>query len=183
MHRLTLLLAAALTTMVVSGCASAHAKSAPDAPALDTPPPPPRVVEPMNPPVVPLAEEPAHQPAPSIPRRPLPPVKPEPGKPDAPPPEPSKPADEPARPPTTLQTTPAGAEGELERTIRAILLRATGDLDRVDYRRLNAEARTQYDAAKRFVTQAQDALGAKNLVFAKTVAEKAAGLAAQLAGK
>ena len=57
------------------------------------------------------------------------------------------------------------------------------DLNRIDVRGLNADARTQYNTAKRFVTQAEDAMRAKNLVFARTVADKAAALAAQLGGK
>ena len=39
------------------------------------------------------------------------------------------------------------------------------------------------DTAKRFVTTAEDALRTKNLVLARSVADKAATLAAQLAGK
>jgi hypothetical protein len=53
----------------------------------------------------------------------------------------------------------------------------------VDYRALNADARIQYDQAKRFVRQADDAIRTKNLVFAKNLAEKAATIAAQLAGR
>jgi hypothetical protein len=100
--------------------------------------------------------------------------------------EPPKPVEEPPKPPTpttTLQTAPTGTEGENERTTRTLLTRATTDLNRIDYRALNADARTQYDTAKRFVTQAQEALRAKNLVFARNLADKAAALAAQLAGK
>jgi len=84
---------------------------------------------------------------------------------------------------STLQTKPAGEEGDVERGIRSTLTRATTDLNRVDYRTLNTDARAQYDYAKRFVRQAEDALRQKNLVFAKTVADKAAALAAQLAGR
>ena len=57
------------------------------------------------------------------------------------------------------------------------------DLSRIDYRLLNADAKTQYDTAKRFIRQADDAMRAKNLVFAKSLADKAAALAAQLGGK
>jgi hypothetical protein len=53
----------------------------------------------------------------------------------------------------------------------------------VDYNRLNADARTQYDQAKRFASQADEALKARNLVFASYLADKAAALAAQLAGR
>ena len=71
----------------------------------------------------------------------------------------------------------------IERSIRASLQRASADLNRVDYRALNADARTQYDTAKRWVRQADEAIRAKNLVFAKSIAEKAATIAAQLAGR
>ena len=71
----------------------------------------------------------------------------------------------------------------MERTIRTVLARATADLSRINYRTLNADARMQYDTAKRFVNQAQEAVRAKNLVFAKNLADKAALLAAQLAGR
>ena len=99
------------------------------------------------------------------------PPKPEPPKVE-PPAEPPKPVEEPLKTPSTLQTTPATAEGEVERTIRASLQRANADLNRIDYRVLNADAKTQYDTAKRFIRQADEALRAKNLVFAKTVADK-----------
>src|ERR1700730_6227199 len=108
--------------------------------------------------------------------------KPEPAKPDIPPVE-AKPVEEPPRPPTTLQTTPPTAEGEVERLIRMSIAKANADLNRVDYRALNNDARNQYDTAKRFIRQADDAMRAKNLVFAKSVADKAAALAAQLAGR
>ena len=159
-----------------SGCATTHAKAEPDAPPLDMPPPPPRVIEAADtepPPPIPLPEEPARRTPPATARR-LP----------TPPPaaEPPKPAEEPPKP-SPLQTAPAGRESEEEQRIRAQLMHATADLNRIDYRALNADARTQYDTAKRFVTQAEDALRAKNLVFARSVADKAAALAAQLAGK
>ena len=82
----------------------------------------------------------------------------------------------------TLQTTPAAEQGEVERAIRATMTRAGGDLNRIDYRALNADARTQYDTAKRFIQQAEDAIRMKNLPFAKNLADKAAVLAAQLCG-
>jgi hypothetical protein len=137
-----------------------------------------------------LPEEPAH----SAPPRTRAPQRTEPArtepKPDAPktdvPAEPPKP-EEPQRPitlpPTALQTTPAAAEGEVERAIRVTLSRATTDLNRVDYRGLNKDARNQYDTAKGWAQKAEDAMRAKNLLFAKTLADKAADLAAQLAGR
>ena len=175
---------------LAAGCAHAQAKTTPDMPALEMPAPPPRDVEPNEaeaPQPVPLVAEPARN-TPARPRPAAPPPKLEPPKAEPPKPEPApvevpKPAEEPAKALTTLQTTPATAEGEVERGIRVSLLRATADLNRVDYRALNADARTQYDTAKRFLRQADDAMRMKNLVFAKNLADKAATLAAQLAGR
>ena len=183
----------------LSGCATTHANTAPDAPPLDMPLPPPRAVEAADvepPPPIALPEEPGRRTPPSNTRRtPTPSPRPDatktdPSKPDVPaaspaPVEAPKPAEEPPKPPAppTLQTAPAGREGEEEQRIRAQLQRATTDLNRIDYRALNEDARTQYNTAKRFVTQAEEALHAKNLVFARSVADKAAALAAQLAGK
>jgi len=61
--------------------------------------------------------------------------------------------------------------------------RASGELNRIDYRTLNADARMQYDTAKRFIQQADDAMKAKNIVYARSLADKAAAIAAQLAGR
>jgi outer membrane biosynthesis protein TonB len=173
---------------LASGCIHAQAKAAPDMPPLEMPAPPPHDVElpsAETPQTAPLVPEPARN-APARPRAAAPPVA-EPPKPVVEPPkpvaEPPKPAEEPSRPPSTLQTTPAAAGGEVERAIRATLAHATSDLNRIDVRGLNADARTQYNTAKRFVTQAEEAMRAKNLVFARSVAEKAAALAAQLAVK
>jgi hypothetical protein len=173
--------------VLLTGCAHAQAKTTPDAP-LDMPAPPPRDVAPNEaeapPPPVTLVPEPVRS-APARPRpAPREQPRPEPPKPDAPPSlEPAKPAEEPARPATTLQTAPATVESEQERAIRATLARATSVLNRVDYRALSADARTQYDAAKRFIQQAEEAMRTKNLVFARTIADKASVLAAQLGGR
>ena len=176
-----------LLACCAGGCARARAKTASDTPPLDMPPPPPRIIEPTAtdlPALVPLpvSQEPARR-APSRTTQPPRPgaPKPETPKPEAPA-ELQRPAEEAPRQ-TVLQTTPAGKEGEVERTIRAMLDRATADLNRIDYRRLNADAQTQYNTAKRFATQAEDALRVKNLVYARNLADKAATLAAQLAGR
>lgn len=186
-----------VAALLVSACASAQAKTAPNSPPLEVPAPPPRDVEPNDvevPPPVPLVEEPARRaPArpPATPGRGQPAPRAEAPKPAEPPKvepappvvEAPKPAEEPPRPPTTLQTTPAAAEGQVENAIRNELARATADLNRIDYRALNSDGRTQYDQAKRFITQAQEALRTKNLVFARNLADKAAALAAQLGGR
>lgn len=68
-----------------------------------------------------------------------------------------------------------------ERDARDKITRAARDLGRVDYGKLNADARAQYDQSKRFMEQAQQALKDRNFVFASTLADKAAALAAGLA--
>src|SRR5262245_37484029 len=185
-----------LAALLASGCARAQAaKTTPDGPPLDVPAPPPRDVElpgtEVAPAPVPLPTEPARNAPPTTRTRPPAPreTRPEPPKTEPPkvetPPEAPKPAgtnDEP-KPPSTLQTKPASEEGEVERTIRLTLTRATNDLNRVDYRTLNTEARAQYDTAKVFIRQAEDLVRQKNLFFAKIQADKAATIAAQLLGR
>jgi uncharacterized protein (DUF885 family) len=64
------------------------------------------------------------------------------------------------------------------------MLQAAGaDLNRIDYRRLSPDTQLQYDTAKGFIRQAEDALRSRNLMFAQTMAEKAATLANQLLGQ
>jgi hypothetical protein len=182
-----------LAAVVASGCAKAQAaRTTPDGPPLEMPASPPRDVETTEveaPPPMPLPQEPARNAPPRTPRTAPPQPRPEAPKPEppkaeppAPAPPPAPPVDEP-RPPSTLQTKPAGEESDVERGIRATLTRASGDLNRVDYRTLNTDARSQYDSAKLFIRQAEDAVRKKNLEFAKAVSDKAAALAAQLAGR
>jgi hypothetical protein len=167
-----------------AGCARARANVIPSLPPLEVPAPPPRVLIPVE--VLaegqepePTPEEPLQLPAPVPPRRTTPPAAP------AQPPKVAE--EEPPQPvpaaPTALQTTPPAVQGEAEKAIRTTMARASGDLNKVDYRALNAGARTQYDTAKRFIEQADDAIRLKNLLFAKNLADKAAVLAAELLGQ
>jgi len=187
-------LVALLATSALA-CASAHAKSPPETPPLDMPAPPTRMVDPpdsgQQQPLG-LMDEPARHTEPATLRRqPTPPrqdaTRQEPAKPEpAPPPPPveaAKPTEDGSKPPPTLQMPPAGNEADVDRNIRAQLTHATADLNRIDARTLNTGARMQYDTAKGFVRQAEQALSEKNLVFAKSLADKAAALAAQLAGR
>jgi hypothetical protein len=45
---------------------------------------------------------------------------------------------------------------------------------------LSGDSRTQYDAARRFVEQSEEALKVRNLVYASKLADKAAAMAAVL---
>lgn len=187
--RLCALLPVCICAFLVSGCFRAQARTTPDMPPLDVPLPPPRLVEAAEtepPEPVTLMPEPART-APVRPRgtpstQPGEASKPELPKADAA--AEAKPGEELKIPAgTSLRTTPTAQEGEVERRIRGLLLEATGNLNRIDYGRLNADAKGQYDSAKGFVRQAEDALRSKNLVFASYLADKAATLAAQLRGR
>ena len=191
-REVVLMLVTAASGAMLSGCLHASAKTLSDAPPLSAPPAPPRVIEtvdaaPVAP--LPLVEEPPRQPirpatgttpAPrtaAAPARAQDPPRSEPPASDSP-----TPVAEPAKPAPTLQTTPAGAEAEVERAIRSVIARTTSDLNRVDYRRLNQDGRTQYDTAKRFIQQAEEALRPpRKLEYARNLVDKAAALAAQLA--
>lgn len=172
-----------------SACFGAQAKTVAVAQPLQIPEPPPRVVEVSNPelpPPVPLPEEPVRTPPSAVrttPTRASDTPRPvEPPKPDVPA-DAGKPAEDPARPPTTLQTTPTQQEGEQERRIRVRLSQAASSLNRINYQALNTDGRMQYDTTKRLINQAEEAVRAKNLVFASSVADKAAALAAELSGR
>jgi hypothetical protein len=176
-----------------AGCMRLSARTAPEPPPLDMPLPPPRVIETATsspPPPGTLVDAPASG-APSS-RRPPPRVeapKPEPTKPEPPAPvaEVPQPPQEPPRTPpgTTLQTTPPAREAALEKEIRGMLERAAANLSRVDYQKLNPDARAQYDQAKNFAVRAEDSLRSidKNLVFAQQLAKNALDMAVQLAGR
>jgi hypothetical protein len=179
-----------LLAAVAMACAPARVRTEPQGPALDAPVPPAHVVVPAeDPPATPASPASGAKPAPRVTRTPLrtPPAKTDKTakpdntqKPDPGAPAPVKPAAEeaPQTASTTLQTT-ANVDEE-ERKIRALLARAASDLGQVDVRTLTADRKSQYDTAKRFAEQAEEALKSKNVVFAKQLADKAATLAALL---
>ena len=62
-------------------------------------------------------------------------------------------------------------------------VRAAADLNRVHYQALGDDRKINYEEAKVYLKQAEDALRDKNLLFARTVADKAERIAAQLSGR
>lgn len=144
------------------GCAKANVQTVADGPPLSVPAPPPRVV---------VSEPPSVEPPPPVAAR-------SPARPPV-----SEPEAKPAEPPRTLRPGPSTADATEERRVRDLLARAARDLARIDYRTLSSGGRTQYDQSKRFSDQAETAIKARNLVFAQTLAEKAATLAAGLSGR
>lgn len=137
----------------------------------------------MPPPAELVEEPPKHSPAVGAVRRPQTPVRTEIPKPEPSPApaEPSKPVEEPQRP-LTLQMPTVGTDKQITQAVHEQLTRAGRDLNRIDVGRLDPSAKTQYDTAVGIIRQAREALDARNLVFAKSLADKAVALAAQLAG-
>jgi hypothetical protein len=175
-----------LAAVLAAGCAKAKPPVLPDGPALAMPLPPPRVFAPVEEPIAvpPTVPEVATSEPPKPTQRP-PARRPSPPPAAAERPEPEAPAPVatvPVEPPRELRPGSSTADAAAERQVRDLLQRASRDLNRVDYRRLSNEGRSQYDQAKRFSDQAEQALKERNFVFAATLADKAATLASQLGG-
>lgn len=183
--------------MSAAACAKAQAKAAPDGPPLAVPNPPPRVLAPVDEPLA--SAPPPESPPATAPRAPARPVvrrpnasvpTPEQEQPKTETPAPTTPpaATAPATPPVTeppreLRPAKSAADPAEEQKVRVVLQRAARDLKNVDYRKLSVEGRSQYDQSKRFSDQAEDAIRDRNYVFATTLADKAAALAAELLGR
>jgi hypothetical protein len=183
MSRLACLLFVALA-VAASGCVTAQATGEPGGPALAPPDPPPHTVIPVT-----IVEPPPAQPASDLPDAVISPASgvktPRSGggssdKSGAKPPDavPAQPAAPPAPP---LQTTTF--VDETEKAIRDRIGQARFKLGQVNQATLDADRRLQFDTAKRFLEQAEDALKVKNLLFAEELTNKAATLAEALAKK
>ena len=153
-------------------------------PDLVPPPPPPRIVETyadeLGAATEPAGSEAATPGARNIAKPPVTPpatAKPEIAKPEPARTESEKPASQP--PALTLKPAP-GSQSTTEASIRSLISNASRDLSRVNYGTLNQDGKAQYDMAKRFMQQAEDALRGGNLVFAGKLADKAATMAAVL---
>ena len=171
-----------VVSAVASGsgaCALVQARTAPVEAPLDVPPPPPRTA------MVPTPDPtPATEPAVAPPAEPIPPV-PRPAEPAAriapttrePSPQTTAPAAPPPAPNLTLRPGGASTSTVSVEEVMTLIGRASKSLDAVPRHRLNEASRTQYDAARRFLAQAQAAVKVDNLVFARFLAEKAETLA------
>jgi type IV secretory pathway VirB10-like protein len=172
-----------VVAVLATGCAKVKAQVEPELPSLAPPPPPPRMVAVYEPEVesVPAVEpEPTETTEVPPPRPPRPPgnrndgaTRPEPAR--------AEPAARLITPPPALTLKPpSGTEAKTEASIRGLLDRAGQDLGRVNYAALDPDGRTQYDTARRFRQQAEEALKNRNYVFAGKLADKAATMAAVL---
>lgn len=169
-----------LTVSLVACAAKAQVRTEAEIPPLDPPPPPPRVVALYTP-----EPDPIPVPAPVEPATPARPptrsTRPEQrAEPSAVTPDPVENAARPAAPPSLTLTPTPGSESQTVTAIRDLLARATRDLGRVNSASLSGDGRAQYDTARRFIQQAEDALRTRNIVFAGKLADKAATMAAVL---
>ena len=177
-----LVLASALAASLAA-CAKVNARMPAPVVALEMPPPPARLLVPVEL-AEPVAEAapPPDPPAPAVPatrtressttarntnERPAQPTAPAAAVPE---PSPSAPV---------LQTQPDVSKVE-ERTIRA-LAAAERDLGRLRQDQLGANAKAQFDQAVGYIRNSKEAIRIKNFMYAEQLANKAAAVAALLA--
>jgi hypothetical protein len=169
-----------------SACTTASAARPIERPALEVPPPPPRVIAPLPlpdlPPVELMPEAPTNN-SPTSPRSRAKAERPEPPKPDPKPETPpvTEPPPAAAPPATPVLRTPEGADNtQLLNQIRTSIGTANSILDKVTYASLSQQLQKAYDEARLFAKEADIALNAKNLKYAKELAEKAERLAKEV---
>ena len=180
----------ALSLGLSAACATSRAETIRERPALDVPIPPPREITPLPAPQPPPPEPVADLPGASVstPARPRPQREPQ----TAPPRQEQKLEEtKPAEPPTSgppppvpqLRIPETGNTAQSVAQIRSIVERAKAILDKIDYGPQSDARKKQYEDAKKFATQAEEALKENNLVFAKDLADKAERLAKELQGR
>ena len=179
-----------LTAVSGAACVTARAATHADRPALDVPDPPARVVAqvPSPDPPLPALEVVDELPAgakPSSPTRTNKPAPKDPPKTEVKPdPPPTTEAPPPVQPPAPqLRMPEQGDAGAASRQIRDSVERTRRSLGQINRASLNGRRQSAYDDAQLFVKQAEDALNAKNLVFARELADKAERLAKELLGR
>ena len=174
------------SAFLATGCAT-RAKAAttvPDGPPLATPSAPPRVITLAEEPPPPLPATPLPEPSVSAPKPATGGSKPAVVRAEPPPVVPAPPPPVAvAEPPREVRSVPTAAAAAEERKVRDVMTRATRDLNRVDYQRLSADGKSQYNQSKAFSEQADQAIKEKNYVYAMTLADKAAMIASELAGR
>jgi hypothetical protein len=185
----------AAAALIGSACASASAKAPVDRPALNVPPPPPRVIEPpaelepepvgelpsppsSTPPARPNRQREAKSTANEAKTEPKPETKP--AEVTPPPPEPAPP---PAAPAAQLRTPQTADSSGAAKALQATIDRAQASLNTVPYQPLSEERKKAYNDVKHFIVQAQEAMKVGNYVFGQAVATKAETLAKELASR
>jgi len=82
-----------------------------------------------------------------------------------------------------LRTRDTANDVEAARKVQEVLRRAEQNLAKVNYRGLSANGRKDADTARRFITQAGEALEKRQLVFALSMADKAEALSTSLVNR
>jgi hypothetical protein len=186
-------LAVFLAALSSSGCMTTKAATAAKEP-LVVPPAPPRVIAPAPEPedqAVPSGEP---EPVPQLPRQtrtaprdnaprsePKPPQQGMPGPTEAEAKPPVAPP--PVAPAPELRTIDTTDDAKATRQVRDTMERAGRTLAQIDYGRLAKASQLQYDMAKRFIEQSEEALKNKNFTAAQLMAEKAETIAKELSGR
>jgi len=166
--------ALALCAAASGACGQKVQAKTPDRPvALTTPAPPDRVL-------IPVSIDPTPTPVPVETPVPVVPTRPTGGRGTQPPPTPpptTTPVPDPPAPPV-LQT--GSSLAQLERGAKERLDLAEKSLKRLNRDTLSTDAKAQYDSAESFIRLANNAMIAKNFIYAHFCADKAATLAGLL---
>jgi hypothetical protein len=190
-HGLLAVVVVALS-LAAAGCVKKAIAAAPAPVPLVVPAVPPRIVGPVVVPdekPQPVAEAPA-APAPRPATRPARLATRPPDAPADPPvddaqrarAEGAEAAAAPAGPPL-LRTRETANDAEATRKVREVLTRAEQNLAKVNYRALTVNGKEQADTARRFISQAGDALEKRQLVLALSLADKAVALSSGLVNR
>lgn len=180
----------AALSLTAAGCTRKVIAAAPPPVPLHVPSVPPRIVGPVVVPEErpqPVAEAPAvpaQRPASRPPRRlPDPAAETAVEDPQRARAEGAEPAAAPPAPAPLLRTRETANDVEAAKKVQEVLRRAERSLAKVDYRGLSANGRQQADTARRFITQAGDALKNLQLTLALSLADKAEALSTALANR
>jgi hypothetical protein len=180
----------AALSLTAAGCTKKVIAAAPAPVPLAVPSVPPRIVGPV---VVPDERPQPVAEAPAVPaQRPAS----RPARPANRPPDPAAetPVEDPQRaraegaetapaPAPLLRTRETANDAEAAKKVQEVLRRAEQNLAKVNYRGLSANGRKDADTARRFITQAGEALEKRQLVFALSMADKAEALSTSLANR
>ena len=182
----------ALGTVGGAACLTSRAQTPAEHPALEVPAPPDRVIPQVPPPeptpvIEPVDDLPTGtKPASSTRTNNKPPARP----PAQDPPKPENKPDPPAtETPAPVQNPPPAPQlklpentdaGVMSRQIRDTIERTRRMLGQTDRTKLTALRQKAFDDAQLFIKQAEDAVNAKNFVFAKELADKAERLAKEV---
>ncbi len=163
---------------------------------LVVPPAPPRVIAPVPEPDDESVTGGEREPVPQLPRQsrtaprenaprtePKPPQQGAPGPTEAEAKAPAPAAPAAVVPAPELRTIDTPDAALATRQVRDIMERAGRTLAQIDYGKLAKASQLQYDMAKRFIEQSEEALKLKNFTAAQLMAEKAETIARELSGR